>query len=162
MLNAYLTEDEFCRKYSSYQKGQTVTLIKPIYCNKGKYEVGTEFVIDDVKLRIVLPNVFSSEADNYYADGRMFLYTVHPKESNNDVHTLDIEYFEKENEFAKKEYLVAMLVFALLITFLIGFAINAIWYKETDISYWFDGMAISSVFTIIVTYQKPRLHKKRK
>ena len=103
MLKAYLTEDEFCRKYSSYQKGQTVTLRIPFYCNKGKYEVGTEFVIDDVKLRIDLPNVFSSEADNYYADDRMFLYTVRPKESNDNVHTLKIGYFEK-NKFEKKNY----------------------------------------------------------
>lgn len=161
MLNAYLTEDEFCRKYSLYQKGQTVTLIKPFYCDKGIYEVGTEFVIDDIELRDNLPNVFSSEADDYYADGRMFLYTVRPKESNDDVHTLDIEYFEN-NEFAKKEFLAAILVFAILITFLIGFAINAIWYNETYIDYWFGGMAISSAITILLTYRKPKLHKKRK
>lgn len=98
MLNAYLTKDEFCRKYSPYQKGQTVTLIKPIYCTKGKYEVGTEVVIDDVILGVYsLPKVFLSEADSFYADDRMFLYKVHPKEANDDFHILATKYFRKNN-----------------------------------------------------------------
>lgn len=160
MLNAYLTEDEFCRKYSSYQKGQTVTLIQPIYCKKGKYEVGTEVVIDDVKLRIDLPNVFSSEADNFYADDRMFLYKVRPKEANDDFHILGIEYFGESN-FARKELLVDILCVTTIIAFMIGLVIT-ICFKETYVPFFLCGVIISTLIGKFLGFLKPRLHKKRK
>ena len=161
MLNAYLTEDEFCRKYSSYQKGQTVTLRIPFYCNKGKYEVGTEFVIVDVELRIDLPNVFSSEADNYYADDRMFLYTVRPKESDYDFHILEIEYFRK-CKFTEREFLVNIVCFTTMIVCMIGLVITIVLKKEAYSPFFLCGGIISTLVGYFSSFLKPRLHKKRK
>ncbi|MCM1008312.1 MAG: hypothetical protein NC485_10355 [Ruminococcus flavefaciens] len=99
MLNTYLTEEEFCKKYSPYQKGQTVNIIKSIYLDYGRYEAGTEFVIEDVKLEygMVLPKVLSSKADNFYADERMFDYIVRSNDSNDIEECVNISYFEKTN-----------------------------------------------------------------
>lgn len=160
MLNAYLTKDEFCRKYSPYQKGQTVTLIKPIYCTKGKYEVGTEVVIDEVRLMIYLPKVFLSEADNFYADDRMFMYRVLPKEAPDDFHNLGIEYFEKSN-FAEKEFLVNIVCVTTIIAFMIGFVIT-ICFKETYAPFFLCGVIISTLIGKLSSFSRPKLHKKRK
>lgn len=168
MLDNYLTRDEFLKKYSPYQKGQTVTIIKPIYRHYGKYEVGTEFVIEKVGLRydIGLPKVLSSKADDFYADGRMFLYDMSNKDHNGII-TVDIEYFEK-NKFGKKDFLVIITLFSIVIAFIIGFFIGFTRYVMSCDNgicalCCFVGTLIStSLLGIFLEFNEPKLHKKRK
>lgn len=117
MFKRYLTEDEFYQKYSPYQKGQTVTIIKPIYTDDGKFETGMEFIITNISLKpdIEFPKVFSDEADSYYADKRMFCYQVQPKEScseNTPTFNADIKHFTnvRTNMFKCAEVILAIMV----------------------------------------------------
>ncbi|MCM1008313.1 MAG: hypothetical protein NC485_10360 [Ruminococcus flavefaciens] len=163
MLNNYLTEDEFCQKYSPYQKGQTVNLIEPAKCDYGIYEIGTEVVIKNVTLKdyIKLPEMLSSEVDDFYADGRMFKYEVQLRsiEENTPTFYIDIDFIEKV-KLCKIEFIKAAIGTVVASVYLIG-AIALTGYE--DYSCWLMICSFIIAFITLGWYTRcPEIHKKRK
>lgn len=164
MLNTYLKEDEFCKKYSPYQQGQTVTLIEPARLDYGIYEVGTEVVIKNVTLKdyIKLPEILSSEADDFYADVRMFKYEVQLRsfEEHTQTFYIDIDFLEKVR-LEKIENIKAVIGVVIAYIFLIGTIIMTCCQNEYASSFGICSFIIT-IITLGWYTRSPSIHKKRK
>lgn len=165
MLNTYLTEEDFCKKYSPYQQGQTVTFIEPARTDYGIYEVGTEVVIKNVTLKdyIELPEILSSEADDFYADVRMFKYEVQLRsfEEHTPTFYIDIDFLEKVR-LEKIENIKAVIGVVIASIFLIGAIIMMCCQQDIYAnSFWICSFIIT-IITLGWYTQCPSMHKKEK
>ncbi len=165
MLNTYLKEDEFCKKYSPYQQGQTVTLIEPARLDYGIYEVGTEVVIKNVTLKdyIKLPEILSSEADDFYADVRMFKYEVQLRSFEEYTQTfyIDIDFLEKVR-LEKIENIKAVIGVVIASIFLICAIILTCCNDDTYASSFWIFSFIITLITLGWYTRSPSIQKKRK
>lgn len=164
MLDSYLNEDEFCKKYSPYQQGQMVTLIEPARLDYGIYEVGTEVVIKNVTLKdyIKLPEILSSEADDFYADVRMFKYEVQLRsfEEHTPTFYIDIDFLEKVR-LEKIENIKAVIGIVIASIFLIGGIIMMCCQNEYASYFWICSFIIT-IITLGWYTRCPSIYKKRK